>query len=131
MSEFWVFQETFLKADGRLSFHNKILFRTHRNNRSGSGLLIGIPTNMSGRIIFENAQEPNEILEMLAVEIQSHNFTFTIINIYAPHRFDNKEVQNFFSNLKTKTFIFGDFNLHHPFWGGKTSTPKAKNFWSG
>ncbi|GIY81451.1 putative RNA-directed DNA polymerase from transposon BS [Caerostris darwini] len=70
-SEFWVFQETFLKAYDRLSLPNKIFFRTHRNNRTGGGLLIGIPMNMSGRVIFENSNDPN--LEMLAVEIQSHN----------------------------------------------------------
>ncbi|GIX78511.1 hypothetical protein CEXT_182251 [Caerostris extrusa] len=125
-SEFWVFQETFLKADDRLSFPNKIFFRTHRNNRTGGGLLIGIPPNMSGHVIFENSNDPN--LEMLAVEIQSHNVTFTIVNIYAPHGFDIHQVQNFFSTLKTRTFIFGDFNLHHPFWGGKTSTPKSEEF---
>ncbi|GIY67627.1 hypothetical protein CDAR_246051 [Caerostris darwini] len=50
-SEFWVFQETFLKAVDRLSFHNKIFFCIHRNNRSGGGLLIDIPTNMSDRVI--------------------------------------------------------------------------------
>ncbi|GIX79981.1 hypothetical protein CEXT_409571 [Caerostris extrusa] len=125
-SEFWVFQETFLKADDRLSFPNKIFFRTHRNNRTGGGLLIGIPPNMSGHVIFENSNDPN--LEMLAVEIQSHNVTFTIVNIYAPHGFDIHQVQNFFSTLKKRTFIFGDFNLHHPFWGGKTSTPKSEEF---
>ncbi|GIY44737.1 hypothetical protein CEXT_558961 [Caerostris extrusa] len=81
---------------------------------------------MSGRVIFENSQDPN--LELLAVEIQSHNFSFTIVNIYAPHGFDIKQVQKFFSNLKTPTFIFGDFNLHNPFWGGKTSTPKSEDF---
>ncbi|GIY86226.1 hypothetical protein CDAR_123551 [Caerostris darwini] len=125
-SEFWVFQETFLKADDRLSFPNKIFFRTHRNNRTGGGLLIGIPTNMSGRVIFENSQDPN--LEILAIEIRSHTFPFTIVNIYAPHGFDINQVHNFFSNLKTPTFIFRVFNLHHPFWGGKTSTPKSEEF---
>ncbi|GIY52577.1 RNA-directed DNA polymerase from mobile element jockey [Caerostris darwini] len=125
-SEFWGFQETFLKADDRLSFPNKIFFRTHRNNRTGGGLLIGIPTNMSGHVIFENSNDPN--LEMLAAEIQSHNVTFTIVNIYAPHGFDIHQVQNFFSTLKKRTFIFDDFNLHHPFWGGKTSTPKSEEF---
>ncbi|GIZ05191.1 hypothetical protein CEXT_70761 [Caerostris extrusa] len=92
-SEFWVFQETFLKADDRLSFPNKIFFRIHRNNRTGGGLLIGIPPNMSGHVIFENSNDPD--LEMLAVEIQSHNVTFTIVNIYAPHGFDIHQVQNF------------------------------------
>ncbi|GIY31243.1 RNA-directed DNA polymerase from mobile element jockey [Caerostris darwini] len=125
-SEFWVFQETFLKADDRLSFPNKIFFRTHHNNRTGGGLIIGIPTNMSGRVIFENSNDPN--LEMLAVEIQSHNVTFTIVNIYAPHGFDINQVQKIFSTLKMRTCIFGDFNLHHPFWGGKTSTPKSEEF---
>ncbi|GIY25230.1 RNase H domain-containing protein [Caerostris darwini] len=76
---------------------------------------------MSGRVIFENSQDPN-------LDMQSHNFTFTIVNIYAPHGFDIKQVQKIFSNLKTQTFIFGDFNLHHPFWGGKTSTPKSDEF---
>ncbi|GIY89693.1 hypothetical protein CEXT_448671 [Caerostris extrusa] len=92
-SEFWVFQETFLKADDRLSFPNKIFFLTHRNNRTGGGLLIDIPPNMSGHVIFENSNDPN--LEMLAVEIHSHNVTFTIVNIYAPHGFDIHQVQNF------------------------------------
>ncbi|GIY60942.1 zinc finger MYND domain-containing protein 11 [Caerostris extrusa] len=117
--------ETFLKTNDRLSLHNKIFFRTHRNNRSGAGLLIGIPTNMSGRVIFENSQDPN--LDLLAVEIQSHNFPFTIVNIYAPHGFDIKQVQKFFSNLKVN-FYFGDFNLHHPFWGEKHLHQKAKTF---
>ncbi|GIX91781.1 hypothetical protein CDAR_5131 [Caerostris darwini] len=125
-SEFWVFHETFLKADDRLSFPNKIFFRTHRNNRTGGGLLIGIPTNMFRRVIFENSQDPN--LEILAIEIRSHTFSFTIVNIYAPHGLDITQVQTFFSTLKTPTFIFGDFNLHHPFWGGKTSTPKIEEF---
>ncbi|GIY20639.1 hypothetical protein CDAR_555121 [Caerostris darwini] len=128
-SEFWVSRKTFLKADDRLSFHNKSIFESTVTTKWGGRLLIGIPTNMSGRIIFENAQDPN--LEMLAVEIQSHNFTFTIVNIYAPHGFDIKQVQNFFSNLKTPTFLFGDFNLHHPFGVEKHLHQKAKNFWTG
>ncbi|GIX93956.1 hypothetical protein CDAR_572451 [Caerostris darwini] len=81
---------------------------------------------MSGRVIFENSQDPN--LEMLALEIRSYTFTFTIVNIYAPHGFEINQVQKIFCNLKTPTSIFGDFNLHHPFWGGKTSTPKSEEF---
>ncbi|GIY30245.1 hypothetical protein CEXT_477851 [Caerostris extrusa] len=120
----WGFEETFLKADDRLSFPNKIFFTPTVTTEQGGGLLISIPTNMSGRVIFENSQDPH--LEMLAIEIRSHIFTFTIVNIYAPHGFDINQVQKFFSNLKTATFIFGDCNLHYPFWGGKTSTPKKR-----
>ncbi|GIY31590.1 hypothetical protein CEXT_566341 [Caerostris extrusa] len=33
-----------------------------------------------------------------------------------------------FQYSKNANFYFGDFNLHHPFWGGKTSTPKSEEF---
>ncbi|GBO13884.1 hypothetical protein AVEN_207569-1 [Araneus ventricosus] len=116
---FWIFQETFLKADDNLSHRNKIFFRTHQRNRLGGGLLIGIPKNISSRVIYSIENDPN--LEVLAVEIQSKNLNFIIINIYAPHGFNIASIKLFLDSLSVPTFIFGDFNLHHPLWGGGSS----------
>ncbi|GBO30808.1 hypothetical protein AVEN_78643-1 [Araneus ventricosus] len=116
-ANFWIFQETFLKADDSLSHPNKKFFRTHRSNRLGGGLLIGIPKNISGRVINSIENDPN--LEVLAVEIQSKNQNFIIINIYAPHGFNIASIKRVLDSLSAPTFIFGDFTLHHPLWGGK------------
>ncbi|GBN84388.1 hypothetical protein AVEN_68257-1 [Araneus ventricosus] len=114
-ANFWIFQKTFLKADDNLSHPNKNFFRAHRSNRLGGGLLIGIHKNISGRVIYSIENDPN--LEVLAVEIQSKNLNFIIINIYAPLGFNIASIKRFLDSLSVPTFIFGDFNLHHPFGG--------------
>ncbi|GBN98982.1 hypothetical protein AVEN_48471-1, partial [Araneus ventricosus] len=101
-------------------------FRTHRSNRPGGGLLIGIPKNLSGRVIYSIDNDPN--LEVLAVEIQSKNLNFIIINIYTPHGFNIASIKPFLDSLSIPTFIFGDFNLHHPLWGGSSQSPLSENF---
>ncbi|GBN51028.1 RNA-directed DNA polymerase from mobile element jockey [Araneus ventricosus] len=125
-ANFWIFQETFLKADDNLSHPNKIFFRTHRSNRPGGGLLIGIPKNISGRVIYSIDNDPN--LEVLAVEIQSKNLNFIIINIYTPHGFNIASIKHFIDSLSIPTFIFGDFNLHHPLWGGSSQSSLSESF---
>ncbi|GBO31639.1 hypothetical protein AVEN_177836-1 [Araneus ventricosus] len=126
-ANFWIFQETFLKADDNYCSHpNKIFFRTHRSNRPGGGLLIGIPKNISGRVIYSIDNDPN--LEVLAVEIQSKNLNFIIINIYTPHGFNIASIKRFLDSLSIPTFIFGDFNLHHPLWGGSSQSSLSENF---
>ncbi|GIY37929.1 hypothetical protein CEXT_149981 [Caerostris extrusa] len=81
---------------------------------------------MSGHVIFENSNDPN--LEMLAVEIQSHNVTLTIVNIYAPHGFDIHQVQKFFSTLKSELLFLVISTYTTPFGAEKHLRPKAKNF---
>ncbi|GBM70556.1 hypothetical protein AVEN_237068-1 [Araneus ventricosus] len=125
-SSFWIFQETFLKADDNLSHPNKIFFRTHRSNRLGGGLLIGIPKNLSGRVVYSKEDDPN--LEILAVEVHSKNQSFTIINIYAPHGFNINPIKTFLNSLHTPSFIFGDFNLHHPLWGRNSQSSFSEDF---
>ncbi|GIY07050.1 hypothetical protein CEXT_18031 [Caerostris extrusa] len=72
---------------------------------------------MSGRVIFENSQDPN--LEILAIEIRSHTFLFTIVNIYAPHGLDINQVQNFFQYSKDANFYFWGFQPTPPLLGRK------------
>ncbi|GBN00352.1 hypothetical protein AVEN_270121-1 [Araneus ventricosus] len=125
-ANFWIFQETFFKADDNLTHPNKIFFRTHRSNRFGGGLLIGIPKNISGRVIYSIDNDPN--LEVLAVEIHSKNLNFNIVNIYAPHGFNIASIKRFLDSLSIPTFIFGDFNLHHPLWGGNSQSSLSESF---
>ncbi|GBM92351.1 hypothetical protein AVEN_34789-1 [Araneus ventricosus] len=125
-ADFWIFQETFFKEDDNLSHPNKIFFRTHRSNRLGGGLLIGIPKNISGRVNYSIENDPN--LEVLAEEIQSKNLNFIIINIYEPHGFNIVFIKRFLYSLNVPTFIFGDFNLHHPFFGGNSQSSLSENF---
>ncbi|GBM55527.1 hypothetical protein AVEN_16344-1 [Araneus ventricosus] len=125
-ADFWIFQETFFKEDDNLSHPTIIFFRTHRSNRLGGGLLIGIPKNISGRVIYSIENDPN--LEVLAVEIQSKNLNFIIINIYAPHSFNIVSIKRFLDSLSVPSFMFGDFNLHHPFWGGNSQSSLSENF---
>ncbi|GBM16551.1 putative RNA-directed DNA polymerase from transposon BS [Araneus ventricosus] len=114
------------KEDDNLSHPNKIFFRTHRSNRLGGGLLIGIPKNISGRVIYSIENDPNQ--EVLAVEIHSKNLNFIIINIYAPHGFNIASIKRFLDSLSIPTFIFGDFNLHHPLWGGSSQSSLSESF---
>ncbi|GBN64540.1 RNA-directed DNA polymerase from mobile element jockey [Araneus ventricosus] len=125
-SSFWIFQETFLKTNDKFSNPNKIFFRTHRSNRSGGGLLIGIPKHLSGRVVYSEENDPN--LEILVVEVHSKNHSFTIVNIYAPHGFNINPIKTFLNSLHTPTFIFGDFNLHHPLWGGNSQSSSSEDF---
>ncbi|GBM83636.1 hypothetical protein AVEN_73361-1 [Araneus ventricosus] len=122
----WIFKETFFKADDNLSHPNKNFFRTHRSNRLGGGLLIGIPKNISGKVIYSIENYPN--LEVLAVEIHSKNLNFTIINIYAPYGFNIASIKRFLDSLSIPTFIFGDFNHHHPLWGGSSQSSLSESF---
>ncbi|GBM88463.1 hypothetical protein AVEN_126658-1 [Araneus ventricosus] len=123
---FWIFQETFLKTNDNFSNPNKIFFRTHRSNRLRDGLLIGIPKNLSGRVVY--SEENGQNLEILAVEVHSKNHSFTIVNIYAPHGFNINPIKTFLNSLHTPTFIFGDFNLHHPLWGRNFQSSFSEDF---
>ncbi|GBM14670.1 hypothetical protein AVEN_97182-1 [Araneus ventricosus] len=120
------YQNRSRKEDDNLSHPNKIFFRTFRSNRLGGGLLIGIPKNISGRVIYSIGNDPN--LEVLAVEIQSKNLNFIIINIYAPHGFNIASIKHFLYSLSVPTFIFGDFKLPHPFLGGNSQSSLSENF---
>ncbi|GBL98769.1 hypothetical protein AVEN_8653-1 [Araneus ventricosus] len=83
--------------------------------RPGGGLLTAIPKNSSGRII-PTGFSHNFNQEILAVEVHFKNFHFIIINLYAPQGLNIENVKYFFDSFSIPVFIFGDFNLHHPFW---------------
>ncbi|GBM18140.1 hypothetical protein AVEN_75548-1 [Araneus ventricosus] len=125
-SEFWVFQETFLKHEDHRLCSSKNYFYIDRQGRLGGGLLTAIPKNASGRII-PTGFSHNFNQEILAVEVHFKDFHF-IINLYAPHGLNIENVKYFFDSFSIPLFIFGDFNLHHPFWGSNRSSPLSNDF---
>ncbi|GBL79142.1 hypothetical protein AVEN_258042-1 [Araneus ventricosus] len=66
--------------------------------------------------------------EVLAVEVHFKDFHFIIINLYAPQGLNIENVKYFFDSFSIPVFIFGDFNLHHPFWGSNRSSPLSNDF---
>ncbi|GBL72626.1 hypothetical protein AVEN_13602-1, partial [Araneus ventricosus] len=97
------------------------------HGRPGGGLLTAIPKNASGRII-PTGFSHNFNQEILAVEVHFQDFHFIIINLYAPQGLNIENVKYFFDSFSIPVFIFGDFNLHHPFWGSNRSSPLSNDF---
>ncbi|GBM54407.1 hypothetical protein AVEN_83010-1 [Araneus ventricosus] len=126
-SQFWIFQETFFNPDDQLRNSNMTFFYSHRQNRSGGGLLTSIPKTAAGRIIPSLFSEDTN-LEILATEIYFNNYKFIIVNLYAPQGFDIQQVKSFFESFSIPVIIFGDFILRHPMWGSNTSTSLSKSF---
>ncbi|GFU80888.1 replication-associated protein [Trichonephila clavipes] len=87
-----------------------------REDRSGGGLLIAVPSNISAQQIPIQIQQTRE-LEILAIKIHVRNISFYIVNIYAPRGFNIIIIKSFLESLMAPMIIFGDFNLHHPMWG--------------
>ncbi|GFV58543.1 RNA-directed DNA polymerase from mobile element jockey, partial [Trichonephila clavipes] len=114
-ADIWIFQETFLSIHDNINLPNKIIFRKDREDRSGGGLLIAVPSNISAQQIPIQIQQTRE-LEILAIKIHVRNISFYIVNIYAPRGF-NIIIKSFLESLMAPMIIFGDFNLHHPMWG--------------
>ncbi|GFS68773.1 reverse transcriptase domain-containing protein [Trichonephila clavipes] len=115
-ADIWVFQETFLSIHDNINLPNKIIFRKDREDRSGGGLLIAVPSNISAQQIPIQIQQTRE-LEILAIKIHVRNISFYIVNIYAPRGFNIILIKSFLESLMAPMIIFGDFNLHHPMWG--------------
>ncbi|GBM25353.1 hypothetical protein AVEN_12296-1 [Araneus ventricosus] len=65
---------------------------------------------------------------MLAIKVNTEELSFYIINIYAPTGFDNDIIRTFLDALTELSFIFGDFNLHHPLWGSNDSSRFGNKF---
>ncbi|GBN81607.1 hypothetical protein AVEN_84446-1 [Araneus ventricosus] len=98
-----------------------------RQDRSGGGLLTGIPKSAAGRIILTLFSEDTS-LEILATEIHFNNYKFIIVNLYAPQGFDIQQAKSFFESFLIPVIIFGDFNLYHPMWGSNNSTSLSNSF---
>ncbi|GBN92198.1 putative RNA-directed DNA polymerase from transposon BS [Araneus ventricosus] len=126
-SEFWVFQETFLQHQDHRLCSSKNYFYIDRQGRPGGGLLTAIPKNASGRII-PTGFSHNFNQEILAVEVHFKDFHFIIINLYAPQGLNIENVKYFFDSFSIPVFIFGDFYLHHPFWGSNRFSPLSNDF---
>ncbi|GFV93182.1 replication-associated protein [Trichonephila clavipes] len=92
------------------------LHRKDREDRSGGGLLIAVPSNISAQQIPIQIQQTRE-LEILAIKIHVRNISFYMVNIYAPRGFNIILIKSFLESLMAPMIIFGDFNLHHPMWG--------------
>ncbi|GFV20460.1 hypothetical protein TNCV_4142211 [Trichonephila clavipes] len=114
-ADIWVLQETFLSIHDNINLPNKIIFRKDREDRSGGGLLIAVPSNISAQQIPIQIQQTRE-LEILAIKIHVRNISFYTVNIYAPRGFIIL-IKSFLESLMAPMIIFGDFNLHHPMWG--------------
>ncbi|GBN00293.1 hypothetical protein AVEN_99821-1 [Araneus ventricosus] len=88
-------------------------FRSHMKDRDGGGLLIGIPEQLSSRIIPTNPPQ-NSDLEILIIKVSTDAFSSYIVNIYAPTGLDIEIVGTFLDSLTEPSFIFGDFNIAPP-----------------
>ncbi|GBN21287.1 Replication-associated protein [Araneus ventricosus] len=101
--------------------------KSRRKDRVGGGLLIGIPEQLSARLIPCNLPQ-NSDLEILAIKVNTDALSFYIINIYAPTGFDIDIIRTFLDTLTEPSLIFGDFNLHHPLWGSNDSSRLGNKF---
>ncbi|GBM23567.1 hypothetical protein AVEN_196643-1 [Araneus ventricosus] len=109
------------------AFLKKKNFSSHRKDRVGSGLLIGNTEQLSARLIPFNLPQ-NSDLEILAIKVNTDALSFYIINIDAPTGFDIDVIRTFLDTLTEPSFIFGDFNLHHPLWGSNDSSRLGNKF---
>ncbi|GBL79834.1 RNA-directed DNA polymerase from mobile element jockey [Araneus ventricosus] len=96
-------------------------------DRSGGGLLTGIPKTTAGRIIPTSFSDDTN-LEILATEIHFNNHKFIIVNLYAPQGFDIQQAKSFFESFSIPVIIFGYFNLHYPMWGSNNSIYLSNSF---
>ncbi|GBO14161.1 hypothetical protein AVEN_242852-1 [Araneus ventricosus] len=119
--------ETKTESPSRKKKGREELCELLRQNRSGGGLLTGIPKTAAGRIIPTLFSEDTN-LEILVTEIYFNNYKFIIVNLRAPQGFDIQQAKSFFESFSIPVIIFGDFNFHHPMWGSNTSTSLSNSF---
>ncbi|GFU42391.1 replication-associated protein [Trichonephila clavipes] len=106
------------QSEKLIVFRKRILSRIHRKgreDRSGDGLVIAVPSNISAQQILIQIQQIRES-EILAIKTDVRNISFYIVNIYPARRFNIMLIKSFLESLTDPMFIFGDFNFHHPMW---------------
>lgn len=121
-------QETFLKPIDNLPITEKIIYRKDRTHGRGGGLLTAIDRNLPSHPINLKFRNPGPI-ECQAHKVMHKNHSLTVVNIYIP---PNTPPVDFLSSLLTQIdrpfLIAGDFNVHHPALGSKSTSIQANEF---
>jgi hypothetical protein len=86
-----------------------------RQNRQGGGVAICIC-----QVLEWNLTNVVTSMECIAVQIIARSTPITICNIYCAEQIiDEKTLKEIFNQLPQPVLFCGDFNGHHPMWGGR------------
>lgn len=109
-------QETWLNKNKSFVLKGYDVERRDRQNRQGGGVAIFICQELEWN-------PPNVVtsMEFMAVQIIARPTPITICNIYCTEQYigNDKTLKEIFNQLPQPVLFCGDFNGHHPMWGGR------------
>lgn len=115
-------------SESRLS--SDIRFSGYTVLRSLTGLetsrvLVALRNDLT---IIEHSLPPNASNEYVAASVRGAGLSFTIIAAYIPPRvaLDVNRLEGIISSTPAPHILTGDFNAHHPTWGGRKTTVKGR-----
>ncbi len=120
-------QETWLNEDRQYDLPGYTLHRHDRLNRNGGGVATFIKKEIPHQRV-----EISTSMEALATRIvTAPSQSITICNIYhTQSTMDEWALNSLLLQLPQPVLIVGDFNSHHPAWGGKEANGKGVNLHS-
>lgn len=92
-----------------------------RDNTKGGGTAIYVKHNIS-----YTRKKIESHFEISCIEFKHENSHVTLVNLYDPQK--NTKCEHYaelFDQIHNKFVILGDFNAHHPYWGGKQTDTKG------
>ena len=109
------FQETFLSPDKHSQFFHKTVYRLDHADCPGEGLLIAIYSSTASYLLhFHSSIYGNKIM---GICILLSTGPIYIINVYSPSCHVFHDLLHIISSIQGPSFICGDFNSHHMFFG--------------
>ena len=117
-------QETFLKEDNEVHFHNYALINRNRREKKGGGCSIYIHNSLNFKLL-----NISDKFEYIKVHIQFEKFETTIIHFYNPPdtTIHDQIFTEFLEQPYKNILILGDFDAHNPIWGSNKTDCNGKS----
>ncbi len=115
-------QETWLNKNKSFALKGYDVERRDRQNRQGGGVAIFICQELEW-----NPLNVVTSMECMAVQIIARPAPITICNIYSAEQLtEEKTLEEILNQLPQPVLFCGDFNGHHPMWGGRRIDRKGE-----
>lgn len=117
--------ETWLQGTDTVSIPNyHSVYKNSSNPHNGVGILIkkGLDYNIINTTFYENFQN-------VAISLQTSLGSLSILCVYSPpnRRLNFRQIKNIIGTLPQPILIAGDWNGHHPAFGGLSSTSRGNS----
>jgi len=123
--------ETWLTDCDRFLIKNFDTIKTCRSDRRGGGVAIFVKHGIEYQLV-NNLYLANKKIEVCAINLSIKGEEMTIVSLCKPPdmAISPMEWQQFFTQFTKKVFIGGDFNAHHPLWGGSITCTEGKKLFN-